>query len=927
MNHLNLNMFFLFKLRTRAIRNLRRLAVLATLIGLFLIGSGSFARHVYAAANVTQQGVGWFTSPSQLGTTVLPLTTPVPLTSPDQATFEAQLYSLMNKTRANNQLPPLALEDHLVKSARDHSNDMGKHDYFSTVESNGTTPIDRANKAGYKQSQTLVEVIAAGYQNPTDAFTALFANPAAQAVLLSANVREVGVGYDYAKDDLDFHHYWTIDLGTRASVFTVVINNGALTTFDPQVALYIGAEGWAKQMQVSNTPDMKGALLETYTPNKAWTISDGYGRKKIYVQLFDGTGASVTVQGQIAFLASKKGVSPSSLIDDVFPVSRTIGQAPPLVAPTPTPIGTMGPPLSTPTQTPPPTNTPGGPTPTRTPLPAPTTSGLAPDYYQTSEFMLGKVAVGIVFPQCGGGGIATLDACTETWSTAQMDAVYSQITSAMNWWVTRNGGKVSFVFEQQRLVPTVYEPINHPQSDEGLWIGDTMNRLGFTSTSGYFEQVYAYNNALRAKYKTDWAFTMFVANSNVNASGTFTNGYFAYTYLPGPFSVYTYDNDGYGINNFGAVAAHETGHIFGALDEYKGANSLCTDTSGYLVVQNLNSDQSCPLNQDSIMRGGTGPYTNGAIDPGASGMIGYHFNSATPLPDPINTTPKIVLDVYPTTITNLNMAITGLAEDQPYTPPAGDTLTVNYITNVQYRIDGGAWQNAIANDGTYDEVSEPFTVQASFSGLGSHLIEMQATNRVNNVSAVVSATILVNGTSTPTPAMTNTPAPSATPTKTNTPPLPTATSTRTGTPTQTATPTKTNTPLPPTVTPTKTGTPTKTATPTKTLTPTATATPTKTMAPTATATPAVYPPTSLAVQVNTGNNVLTWKASATTGVTYIVYRATGTGTMALLASNITTLSYQDSATLKGTVYRYYVVAAKTGYLNSTPSNTVIVTAK
>jgi hypothetical protein len=34
--------------------------------------------------------------------------------------------------------------------------------------------------------------------------------------------------------------------------------------------------------------------------------------------------------------------------------------------------------------------------------------------------------------------------------------------------------------------------------------------------------------------------------------------------------VVTYDNDGWGIDRMDRVVAHETGHIFGATDEYDG---------------------------------------------------------------------------------------------------------------------------------------------------------------------------------------------------------------------------------------------------------------------------------------------------------------------------------------------------------------------
>ena len=74
----------------------------------------------------------------------------------------------------------------------------------------------------------------------------------------------------------------------------------------------------------------------------------------------------------------------------------------------------------------------------------------------------------------------------------------------------------------------------------------------------------------------------------------FRNKVVAYTAdLFGPYSMLTYDNDGYGFANFDAVLAHEMGHVFGALDEYEppapGYPSTGDLTSGYLGVRNGNA--------------------------------------------------------------------------------------------------------------------------------------------------------------------------------------------------------------------------------------------------------------------------------------------------------------------------------------------------
>ena len=97
---------------------------------------------------------------------------------------------------------------------------------------------------------------------------------------------------------------------------------------------------------------------------------------------------------------------------------------------------------------------------------------------------------------------------------------------------------------------------------------------------------------------TDWAFAIFVVDSLNDSNGQFSNGDFAYTYVNGPFMVMTYDNDGWGIDGMPIVAAHENGHIWGALDEYASSGCTDTETSGYLNIANSNCENGSPATEE-----------------------------------------------------------------------------------------------------------------------------------------------------------------------------------------------------------------------------------------------------------------------------------------------------------------------------------------
>lgn len=342
-------------------------------------------------------------------------------------------------------------------------------------------------------------------------------------------------------------------------------------------------------------------------------------------------------------------------------------------------------------------------------------SSPAPGFYQTSEFMIGRVAVGIILPESDGG----IDPSTEDWTEDERALVLSEITNALNWWVVREpGAYLSFIIDDGTVasVTTSYEPIAHSINNQGLWIGEVMKKKGYDAFHfgpSYFDQVYHYNNDLREAYNADWAFTIFVVDSSNDGDNGFPDGYFAYAYLGGPFTVMTYGNNGYGPQNIEVVAAHEIGHIFWALDQYCPGGEPCSRKSGYLGVENQNSRRAddgscsgCSLNVPSIMRDVTYSYRHGYIDEYAQGQIGWRDSDGDRILDPVDTTP-IVRDITVITGTEV-ITVTGKAFDVPFPPAFLPPCTINTIKRVQYCIAGGEWMDAEPTDGTFDSPEEEF---------------------------------------------------------------------------------------------------------------------------------------------------------------------------------------------------------------------------
>jgi len=63
----------------------------------------------------------------------------------------------------------------------------------------------------------------------------------------------------------------------------------------------------------------------------------------------------------------------------------------------------------------------------------------------------------------------------------------------------------------------------------------------------------------------------------------------------------------------------------------------------------------------------------------------------------------------------------------------GNDVSINTISNVQYRVDGGIWINAAASDGAFDGPVESFTFTTAPLSHGPHTIEAYAQNSVGNV--------------------------------------------------------------------------------------------------------------------------------------------------------------------------------------------------
>lgn len=369
------------------------------------------------------------------------------------------------------------------------------------------------------------------------------------------------------------------------------------------------------------------------------------------------------------------------------------------------------------------------------------------DYYDVSEFMLGTVAVGVILPESDG----TIDSETEDWTQEEIDQVTSEIISGLNWLVTKAAWReLTFYTAFDYQVPTGYEPITRPATDQQLWANQCFTALGY----GNSYPGHAYVNALRDSLGTDWGMCIFVIDSSNDGDGMFTDGWFGYAIPGGPKIVMTYDNAGFGIANMDGVLAHETCHVFYAIDEHIAAGHPCTEIGGYQGVENQNSmyPSGCLTNVIyCIMRGET--LAQARLCFYSKGQVGWNDTDNDSVPDIMDTWPETVLYTYSpdpdTTQTPTysgSASVTALDNLNPW--GNGNDITLNRIAKVEWRLDQGPWYDAMPTDGAWGGATEDFYFTSSPLEDGQHVFEARAHHTYGNVDPTPAVdTLTIDGTS------------------------------------------------------------------------------------------------------------------------------------------------------------------------------------
>lgn len=139
-----------------------------------------------------------------------PSPSPSPSPSPAKLSPEAQMVVLINERRAEAGCGPVASNDKLAQAAEGHSADMAAKEYFSHTSLDGSSPWERAKRAGYQWPSA--ENIAAGNASAESTMNQLMNSPGHRANILNCSHKAVGVG---RASGGPYRYYWTQLFGSR----------------------------------------------------------------------------------------------------------------------------------------------------------------------------------------------------------------------------------------------------------------------------------------------------------------------------------------------------------------------------------------------------------------------------------------------------------------------------------------------------------------------------------------------------------------------------------------------------------------------------------------------------------------------------------------------------------------------------------------
>ncbi len=328
--------------------------------------------------------------------------------------------------------------------------------------------------------------------------------------------------------------------------------------------------------------------------------------------------------------------------------------------------------------------------------------------HDTAEFMLGTVTVTPIFLESDG----SIDAQTQNWTPAEIDSVLAKIIAGVNWWsdLLDTFGTVhslSFTVDDtyaRHPVETGYEPIDQPSNSYNRYVGDFLDAVGIDPSLQLDDGMLAFNNSQREKFGTDWAFSLFIADSSDDPDGYFAaGGSFrgAFAFAGGMYIVSPSTRPA-------STFAHEVGHIFWAFDEYSGGSSY-DETRGYYNAPNSNAKNNPDPDfkqQVSIMADYDrllAAFNTHRTDPSTLALVGWRDSDGDGVFDvldvPLHLSASGAFNPNTSQFEFSGNASVGTLRNQNASGNQSD-ITINRVSSLDVSVDGGGW-TSVAQPNTY----------------------------------------------------------------------------------------------------------------------------------------------------------------------------------------------------------------------------------
>eukprot|EP01105_Mastigella_eilhardi_P002527 TRINITY_DN1315_c0_g1_i5.p1 TRINITY_DN1315_c0_g1~~TRINITY_DN1315_c0_g1_i5.p1 ORF type:complete len:2433 (-),score=297.95 TRINITY_DN1315_c0_g1_i5:18-6263(-) len=213
--------------------------------------------------------------------------------------------------------------------------------------------------------------------------------------------------------------------------------------------------------------------------------------------------------------------------------------------------------------------------------------------------------------------------------------------------------------------------------------------------------------------------------------------------------------NGWGVTNMDRVIAHETGHIFGARDEYCQPGYSCCKCGGsygYLGVGNDWCEAACYCGQiggtcngctgntcyhiDCMMRNNSWKLCQNSIN-----QIGWRDSDGDGILDPVAATPSISIS----TVSSGALSLTAMGSASE-----SSSNLISYVRLVECRAlysssgaSASAWVAAVATDGKYDGYDETWQCDVTVAAAGSYIVQARVWTRWNMPASTTSTAVAV----------------------------------------------------------------------------------------------------------------------------------------------------------------------------------------